>query len=91
VEKCFGAAKAGTKAKANDIILMYAEIDVADPVVVGFQKDRLLYQTLPCLIYVLGTGHSRYECEAAQSCCPDSCHFEGISAVRKNVHNAGAY
>ncbi|KAM3584347.1 hypothetical protein VKS41_003168 [Umbelopsis sp. WA50703] len=33
VEKCFGAARAGTKAKANDIILMYAEVDVADPVV----------------------------------------------------------
>jgi cytoskeleton-associated protein 5 len=39
VEKCFGSARAGTKAKANDIILMYAEIDVADPVVVSKWRE----------------------------------------------------
>ena len=35
VEKCLGATKAGTKQKATDILLLYAEIDVADPVVVN--------------------------------------------------------
>lgn len=34
VEKCLGAMKAGTKQKATDIILLYAEIDTPDPVVV---------------------------------------------------------
>lgn len=43
VEKCFIAARAGTKAKANDIILMYAEVDVADPVVVSIIQARLSY------------------------------------------------
>lgn len=36
VEKCLGAMKAGTKQKATDVILLYAEIDVADPVVVRY-------------------------------------------------------
>ncbi|RUP27265.1 hypothetical protein BC936DRAFT_138746 [Jimgerdemannia flammicorona] len=35
VEKCFGSTRAGTKAKALELILMYIEIDVADPVVVS--------------------------------------------------------
>jgi cytoskeleton-associated protein 5 len=38
VQKCLGAPKAGTKQKATDIILLYAEIDVADPIVVRKQK-----------------------------------------------------
>ncbi len=35
VEKCFGAAKAGTKQKATDIVLLYAEIDQPDGVIVN--------------------------------------------------------
>ena len=35
VQKCLGAAKTGTKQRATDIILLYAEIDVPDPVVVS--------------------------------------------------------
>ncbi|KAG1437952.1 hypothetical protein G6F56_012853 [Rhizopus delemar] len=33
VEKCFGAAKAGTKQKATDIVLLYAEVDQPDGVI----------------------------------------------------------
>ncbi|CEI92510.1 hypothetical protein RMCBS344292_06766 [Rhizopus microsporus] len=33
VEKCFGAARAGTKQKATDIVLLYAEIDQPDSVI----------------------------------------------------------
>ncbi|KAI9279535.1 armadillo-type protein [Sporodiniella umbellata] len=33
VEKCFGAAKAGTKQKATDIVLLYAEVDQPDAVI----------------------------------------------------------
>lgn len=40
VEKCLGAMKAGTKQKATEVILLYAEIDVADPVVVCYLSLR---------------------------------------------------
>ena len=35
MEKCLGATKAGTKQKATDIILMYAEVDTPDPLLVN--------------------------------------------------------
>ncbi|RCH82081.1 stu2 protein, partial [Rhizopus stolonifer] len=52
VEKCLGATKAGTKQKATDIILLYAEIDTPDPVlefvVPGLQakQPKLVTQTV---------------------------------------------
>ncbi|TPX69294.1 hypothetical protein SpCBS45565_g02541 [Spizellomyces sp. 'palustris'] len=33
VDKCLGSNRAGTKAKALDVLMMYIEIDVADPVI----------------------------------------------------------
>ncbi|ORX94275.1 ARM repeat-containing protein [Basidiobolus meristosporus CBS 931.73] len=33
VEKCFGSTRAGTKAKAVELLLLYIEVDVPDPVV----------------------------------------------------------
>ncbi|KAJ3021312.1 Microtubule-associated protein, microtubule dynamics during spindle orientation [Thoreauomyces humboldtii] len=33
VEKCMGSNRAGTRQKASDILLMYIEIDTADPVI----------------------------------------------------------
>ncbi|KAG1428216.1 hypothetical protein G6F58_000673 [Rhizopus delemar] len=38
VEKCFGAAKAGTRQKATEIVLLYAEVD---------QPDRIIEYILP--------------------------------------------
>ncbi|KAI8099122.1 armadillo-type protein [Halteromyces radiatus] len=55
VQKCLGAPKAGTKQKATSIILLYAEIDVADPVVElvlpGLQakQPKLVTQTVVVL------------------------------------------
>ncbi|KAI7849124.1 armadillo-type protein [Circinella umbellata] len=52
VEKCLGATKAGTKQKAIDILLLYAEIDVADPVVelvipgINAKQPKLVTQTV---------------------------------------------
>lgn len=42
VEKCLGATKAGTKQKATDIILLYAEIDTPEPVLV---RTLLIFQS----------------------------------------------
>ncbi|KAI8071463.1 armadillo-type protein [Gongronella butleri] len=55
VQKCLGAAKAGTKQKATDILLLYAEIDKPDPVVeltlVGLEakQPKLVTQTVVVL------------------------------------------
>ncbi|ORZ13461.1 armadillo-type protein [Absidia repens] len=55
VTKCLGAPKAGTKQKATDIILLYAEIDVADPVVdlvlpgLQVKQPKLVAQTVVVL------------------------------------------
>ncbi|KAI9315486.1 armadillo-type protein [Dichotomocladium elegans] len=55
VEKCLGAMKAGTKQKATDIILLYVEIDVADPVVelvlpgLNAKQPKLVTQTVVVL------------------------------------------
>ncbi|KAG0164625.1 Microtubule-associated protein, microtubule dynamics during spindle orientation [Apophysomyces sp. BC1034] len=55
VEKCLGAPKAGTKQKATDIILLYAEVDVADPVVelvlpgLGAKQPKLVTQVVVVL------------------------------------------
>lgn len=35
VEKGLGSTRAGTKAKGLDILLMYIEVDVVDPVIVS--------------------------------------------------------
>lgn len=43
VEKCLGATKAGTKQKATDIILLYAEIDTPEPILVSI----LVYKQKP--------------------------------------------
>lgn len=43
VEKCFGAMKAGTKQSALTIILLYVEIDTANPVVVRFYSPFILF------------------------------------------------
>lgn len=34
VEKCLSSTRAGTKAKALELILLYVEVDSADPVIV---------------------------------------------------------
>ncbi|KAF7730601.1 Microtubule-associated protein, microtubule dynamics during spindle orientation [Apophysomyces ossiformis] len=55
VEKCLGAPKAGTKQKATDIILLYAEIDTPDPVVelvlpgLGAKQPKLVTQVVVVL------------------------------------------
>ncbi|ORX54518.1 ARM repeat-containing protein [Hesseltinella vesiculosa] len=55
VQKCLGAAKAGTKQKAVDIILLYAEVDVPDPVVelvlpgLAAKQPKLVTQTVVAL------------------------------------------
>ncbi|CAO3595984.1 unnamed protein product [Absidia cylindrospora] len=55
VTKCLGAPKAGTKQKATDIILLYAEIDVAYPVVdlvlpgLQVKQPKLVAQTVVVL------------------------------------------
>ncbi|KAI8334829.1 armadillo-type protein [Chlamydoabsidia padenii] len=55
VQKCLGAPKAGTKQKATDIILLYAEIDVADPIVelvlpgLEVKQPKLVTQTVVVL------------------------------------------
>ncbi|KAI9483394.1 MAG: armadillo-type protein [Benjaminiella poitrasii] len=52
VEKCLGAIKAGTKQKATDIVLLYAEIDTPDPVVelvlpgTNAKQPKLVTQTV---------------------------------------------
>ncbi|KAI7908148.1 armadillo-type protein [Cokeromyces recurvatus] len=52
VEKCLGAIKAGTKQKATDIILLYAEIDTPDPIVelvlpgINAKQPKLVTQTV---------------------------------------------
>ncbi|KAI9254442.1 armadillo-type protein [Phascolomyces articulosus] len=52
VEKCLGATKVGTKQKATNILLLYAEIDVADPVVelvvpgINAKQPKLVTQTV---------------------------------------------
>lgn len=35
VEKCLSSTRAGTKAKALDLILLYVEVDTPDPVIVS--------------------------------------------------------
>lgn len=49
VEKCFGAARAGTKQKATDIVLLYAEIDQPDSVIVGFFTKYVFLTTYSLL------------------------------------------
>ena len=40
VEKCFGAAKAGTRQKATEIVLLYAEVDQPDRIIVKQKKKK---------------------------------------------------
>ncbi|GAA5815313.1 hypothetical protein MFLAVUS_008819 [Mucor flavus] len=55
VEKCLGATKAGTKQKATDIILLYAEIDTPEPVLefvipgTNAKQPKLVTQTVTVL------------------------------------------
>ncbi|KAL9553831.1 hypothetical protein MBANPS3_003097 [Mucor bainieri] len=55
VEKCLGATKAGTKQKATDIILLYAEIDTPEPVLefvlpgLNAKQPKLVTQTVVVL------------------------------------------
>ena len=49
VEKCFGAARAGTKQKATDIVLLYAEIDQPDGVIVSFFTKYVFLATYSLL------------------------------------------
>ncbi|KAI8337676.1 armadillo-type protein [Chlamydoabsidia padenii] len=55
VQKCLGASKAGTKQKATDIILLYAELGMADPVVtlvlpgLDAKQPKLVAQTVMVL------------------------------------------
>ncbi|RUS19776.1 armadillo-type protein [Endogone sp. FLAS-F59071] len=52
VEKCFGSTRAGTKSKSVEVILLYIEIDVADPVVelvlpgLDAKQPKLVAQTV---------------------------------------------
>ncbi|CAO3638942.1 unnamed protein product [Mucor hiemalis] len=55
VEKCLGATKAGTKQKATDIILLYAEIDTPEPILefvipgTNAKQPKLVTQTITVL------------------------------------------
>ncbi|CAO3629819.1 unnamed protein product [Cunninghamella blakesleeana] len=55
VSKCLGVPKAGTKQKATEIILLYAEIDIADPVVdlvlpgIDVKQPKLVTQSVVVL------------------------------------------
>jgi hypothetical protein len=59
---------------------MYAEIDVADPVVVSIRKENVL-----CSLHVLtfdpGIGRSRHKRQTTQSSRSSSADIKGISAV----------
>lgn len=69
VEKCLGATKAGTKQKATDIILLYAEIDTPEPVLVNRAYKHTWIQTLT---YFTGICLAWFECKAAQISHSDS-------------------